>query len=155
MSVQRPMPPPVSPSDPRTMPTGIVLRVVTPAPAPQPSRPARRPLGLPATRRDARVIDASTPSVNSPEVAHPGTARDGRQLTPPEAGFTLFARFRRTAVRSSPGNTGRSAHMSDAKPTDHAPEAAGRHRGPASVDEADRSEKSQAPHGRHRRPQDD
>ncbi|MBY8877839.1 hypothetical protein [Actinacidiphila acidipaludis] len=45
--------------------------------------------------------------------------------------------------------------MSDAKPTDHAHEAVGRHRGSASSDEADRSDTSQAPHGRHRRPQDD
>jgi len=152
MSLPHSVPPRVSPSDPRTTPVGIVLRVVTPLPQ---DRPARRPLGLPATRRDARVIDASTSSVNSPEVAHPGTARDGRQLTPPEGGFTLFARFRRTAVRSSPGITGRPPHMSDAKPNDRAPEAVGRHRGPASPDEAERPDTTQGPHGRHRRQQDE
>jgi len=148
MSLPHSIPPRVSPSDPRTTPAGLVVRVVTPAPA---ARPARRPLGLPATRRDAPMIDAPAPSVDSPAAAHPGSARDGRQLAPPSAGFTLFARFRRTAVRSSTGTTGRSHTMSDAKPTNHAPEPAGRHRGQASPEDTGRTEIPRPPAGRHRR----
>jgi hypothetical protein len=150
MSLPYSVPPRVSPSDPRTTPAGLVVRVVTPVP---PGRPARRPLGLPATRRETPVIDTPAPAVDSPAAAHPGSARDGRQLAPPSAGFALFARFRRTAVRSSTGTTGRTHTMSDAQPTDHASEpAAGRHRGQASAEDPTRGDAPRPPAGRHRRP---
>lgn len=150
MSVPHSIPPPASPSDPRTTPSGMVMRVITPIPQ---ARPARRPLGLPATRRESPVIDTPAPSVDSPAAAHPGTPRDGRQVASPPSGFTLFARFRRTGVRSSTGTTGRS-HMSEATPTDHAPEpAGGRHRGAASREDSGHAD-THAPHGRHRRAQD-
>ncbi|MCL2734985.1 MAG: hypothetical protein FWE15_33855 [Actinomycetia bacterium] len=41
--------------------------------------------------------------------------------------------------------------MSDAKPTNHAPEPAGRHRGQASAEDTGRTEIPRPPAGRHRR----
>ncbi|MFI1091116.1 hypothetical protein [Streptomyces sp. NPDC020917] len=41
--------------------------------------------------------------------------------------------------------------MSDAKPTDHAPEPAGRHRGHPSPEDTTRADTPRPPAGRHRR----
>ncbi|WNI15311.1 hypothetical protein [Actinacidiphila sp. ITFR-21] len=46
--------------------------------------------------------------------------------------------------------------MSESTMPDHAAQStAGRHRGPASADEAERADKAHQPHGKHRRPSED
>lgn len=90
------------------------------------------------------------PSVDSPDIARAGTQCDGLRQVHPAHGVSLFARFRRKPAQYSTGFRGRR-EMSDARPADRSTDdTAGRHRGPASPDEADTQ-----PHGKHRRQSED
>lgn len=97
------------------------------------------------------MIGGGGAPLGSTAVARRGGAfRDRRQLAFPAHGLSLFARFRRRPVRQSTGFTG-STQMSEARSIDHSAEGPeGRHRGPASSDDAET-----APRGKHRRPSDD